>query len=33
MVGMAGFDVRLELGSPNVAILLSGAEIEIFLSL
>jgi len=33
MVGLAGFDVRLELGSPKVAILLSGAEIEKFLRL
>ena len=33
MVGLAGFDVRLELGSPKVAMLLSDAETEIFLSL
>ena len=33
MVGFAGFDVRLELGSPKVAMLLSDAETEIFLSL
>ena len=28
-----GLDVRLELGSPKVAMLLSGAEIEKFLSM
>jgi hypothetical protein len=33
MLGLAGYYLRLELGSPKVAMLLSDAETEIFLSL
>ena len=33
MVGLVGYYLRLELGSPKVAMLLSDAETEIFLSL
>ena len=33
MIGLVGYYLRLELGSPKVAMLLSDAETEIFLSL
>jgi hypothetical protein len=32
MDGLAGFYLRLELGSPKLAMMLSGAETEMFLS-